>query len=129
MLNDTIKYEEISIKPSLLGLRVEINDFKYSSAADFSGEEIDLEINFLNSIIGNKIYVSNFSLVDAEVSLIKDAKNNQTSQTEVFIEKLLITNLKIGDTVFKELNLYNFLTQKDSFGFNFQRLNIKLPGV
>ena len=129
LLNDTIKYEEISIKPSLLGLRVEINDFKYSSAADFSGEEIDLEINFLNSIIGNKIYVSNFSLVDAEVSLIKDAKNNQTSQTEVFIEKLLITNLKIGDTVFKELNLYNFLTQKDSFGFNFQRLNINLPGV
>ena len=29
LLNDTIKYEEISIKPSLLGLRVEINDFKY----------------------------------------------------------------------------------------------------
>ena len=34
------------IKPSLLGLKVEINDFQYSSAADFLGEEIDLEINF-----------------------------------------------------------------------------------
>ncbi len=126
--NDTIKYKEISIEPNLLGLKVRINDFQYASTADFSGKEINLEINFLNSIIGNKIYVSNFSLIDAEVTLIDDVRKERTSQTDIFIEDLLITNLKVGNTVFKELNLYDFLAQKDSFGFNFQKLNIDLPG-
>jgi len=126
--NDTIKYKEISIEPNLLGLKVRINDFQYASVADFSGQEINLEINFLNSIIGNKIYVSNFSLFDAEVTLIDDIKKERTSQTDIFIEDLLITNLKVGNTVFKELNLFDFLAQKDSFGFNFQKLNIDLPG-
>lgn len=126
--NDTIKYNEISIEPNLLGLKVRINDFQYASTADFSGKEINLEINFLNSIIGNKIYVSNFSLFDAEVTLIDDVRKERTSQTDIFIEDLLITNLKVGNTVFKELNLYDFLAQKDSFGFNFQKLNIDLPG-
>ena len=128
LFEDSIQYEKISIEASLLGIQVDIRNFQYTGAATFSGEEINLEINFLNSIIGNKIYVSSFSLFNAEVRLNEQRDNNQTDQPEVFINELLIIDLKVGDTIFKEINLSSFLTNEDAFGFNFQNLNIDLPG-
>ena len=128
LFEESIQYETISIEASLLGIQVDIINFQYTGAATFSGEEINLEINFLNSIIGNKIYVSNFSLFNAEVTLNEQRDNIQTDQPEVFINELLIIDLKVGDTIFKEINLSNFLTNEDAFGFNFQNLNIDLPG-
>ena len=128
LFEDSIQYEKISIEAGLLGIHVDIRNFQYTGAATFSGEEINLEINFLNSIIGNKIYVSNFSLFNAEVTLNEQRDSNQTDQPEVFINRLLIIDLKVGDTIFKEINLSSFLTNEDAFGFNFQNLNIDLPG-
>ena len=128
LFEDNIQFEEISIEPSLLGMQVNIKNFQYIGAADFSGEEINLEINFLNSIIGNKIFVSDFSLSNAEVTLNEQRDTNQTDQPEVFIDQLSIIDLKVGNTIFKELNLISFLTNKDAFGFNFENLNIDLPG-
>ena len=87
-----------------------------------------MEINFLNSVIGNKIFVSDFSLNNAEVTLNEQRDTNQTDQPEVFIDQLSIIDLKVGNTIFKELNLISFLTNKDAFGFNFENLNIDLPG-
>ena len=101
LFEESIQYEKISIEPSLLGIQVDIRNFQYTGAAAFSGEEINLEINFLNSIIGNNIYVSNFSLFNAEVKLNEQRDNNQTDQPEVFINELLIIDLKVGDTIFK----------------------------
>ena len=92
----------------MLGIQVDIRNFQYTGAATFSGEEINLEINFLNSMIGNNIYVSSFSLFNAEVTLNEQRDNNQTDQPEVFINELLIIDLKVGDTIFKEINLFNF---------------------
>ena len=128
LFEDNIKYQDISIEPSLLGMQVDIRNFQYTGAADFSGEEIKLKINFLNSIVGKKIYVSMFSLKNAEVKLNEAEQSDQIDQTEVFIDQLSINNLKVGNTVFQELSLSNFLTFKDSFGFNFQNLNLELPG-
>ena len=128
LFEDNIQFEEISIEPSLLGMQVDIKNFQYIGAADFSGEEINLEINFLNSIIGNKIFVSDFSLSNAEVTLNEQRDTNQTDQPEVFIDQLSIIDLKVGNTTFKEINLISFLTNKDAFGFNFENLNIDLPG-
>tara|TARA_X000000950_G_scaffold289315_1_gene411902 strand:- start:12571 stop:14589 length:2019 start_codon:yes stop_codon:yes gene_type:complete len=128
LFEDNIQYEKISIEPSLLGIQVDIRSFQYKGAAAFSGEKINLEINFLNSIIGNKIYVSNLSLFNSEVTLNEQRDINQNDQPEVFISELSITDLKVGDTIFKEINLFSFLTNEDAFGFNFQNLNIDLPG-
>ena len=36
-------------------MQVDIKNFQYTGAADFSGEEIKLKINFLNSVVGKKI--------------------------------------------------------------------------
>ncbi len=41
LFEDNIKYQEISIEPSLLGMQVDIGNFQYTGAADFSGEEIN----------------------------------------------------------------------------------------
>ena len=109
MFEDNIKYQEISIEPSLLGMQVNIKKFQYIGVADFSGEEINLEINFLNSVIGNKIFVSDFSLNNAEVNLNEQRDTNQTDQPEVFIDQLSIIDLKVGNTIFKELNLSNVI--------------------
>ena len=128
LFEDNLKYQDISIEPSLLGMQVDIENFQYTGAADFSGEEIKLKINFLNSIVGKKIHVSMFSLKNAEVKLNEAEQSDQIDQTEVFIDQLSINNLKVGNTVFQELSLFNFLTFKDSFGFNFQNLNLELPG-
>ena len=128
LFEDNIQFEEISIEPSLLGMQVDIKNFQYIGAADFSGEEINLEINFLNSVIGNKIFVSDFSLNNAEVTLNEQRDTNQTDQPEIFIDQLSIIDLKVGNTIFKEINLISFLTNKDAFGFNFENLNIDLPG-
>ena len=128
LFEDNIKYQDISIEPSLLGMQVDIGNFQYTGAADFSGEEIKLKINFLNSVVGKKIYVSMFSLKNAEVKLNEAEQSDQIDQTEVFIDQLSINNLKVGNTVFQELSLSNFLTFRDSFGFNFQNLNLELPG-
>ena len=128
LFKDNFKYREISIEPNLLGMQVDIENFQYTGAADFSGEEIKLQIDFLNSIVGNKIYVSEFSLKNAEVKLSENEQSKQIDQTEVFINVLSIINLKVGNTVFQELRLSNFLTYKDAFGFNFENLNLDLQG-
>ena len=128
LFEDNIKYQKISIEPSLLGIKVDISNFHYKGAADFSGEDIGLQINFLNSVVGKKIYVTNFSLTNAEVKLNEAKQSDSNNQPEVFIDELSIKNLKVGKTVFKELNLSNFLTYRDEFGFNFQNLNLDLPG-
>ena len=128
LFKDNFKYREISIEPNLLGMQVDIENFQYIGAADFSGEEIKLQIDFLNSIVGNKIYVSEFSLKNAEVKLSENEQSKQIDQTEVFINVLSIINLKVGNTVFQELRLSNFLTYKDAFGFNFENLNLDLQG-
>ena len=128
LFEDNLIYEEIYIEPSLLGMEVDIKNFKYIGAADFSGEEINLKINFLNSLVADMIYVSNFSLINAEVTLNERRNNNLRKQPRVFINQLSISNLKLGDTVFREINLLNFLTNENAFGFNFKNLNIDLPG-
>ena len=120
LFEDSLIYEEIYIEPSLLGLEVDIKNFKYIGAADFSGEEINLKINFLNSLVADMIYVSNFSLINAEVTLNERRNNNLRKQPRVFINQLSISNLKLGDTVFREINLLNFLTNENAFGFNFK---------
>ena len=110
LFEDNLQFQEIFIQPSLLGMKVDIGNFQYMGAAEFSGEEINLQINFLNSVVGNKIHVSKFSLTNAEVKLSEANKSEQINQLEIFIDELSIINLKVGGTVFQELKLSNFLT-------------------
>ena len=50
LFGENVSFEDISIEPSLLGMKLDIKGFSFLGAANFSGDRINLEINFLNSL-------------------------------------------------------------------------------
>ena len=128
LFGENISYEEISIEPSLLGMKVEIYGFSFLGAANFSGEQINLEINFLNSLIGNMIYIPNLELYNSEVELNEDSSGEQAEQPDIYISELSINDFKAGNTEFNKLELKDFLSKSEEIGFAFTDLSIDLPG-
>ena len=128
LFGENISYEGISIEPSLLGMKVEIDGFSFSGAANFSGDRINLEINFLNSLIGQMIYIPNLELSNSEVELNEDSSGEQAAQPDIYISELSITDFKAGNTEFNKLELKDFLSKSDEIGFAFTDLSIDLPG-
>ena len=109
LFGENIKFEDISIEPSLLGMRVDIEGFSFLGAANFSGDRINLEINFLNSLIGKVIYIPSLELYNSEVKLNDESSTDEAIQPDIYINELSITNLKAGNIEFKRLQLNNFL--------------------
>ena len=128
LFGENIKFEDISIEPSLLGMRVDIQGFSFLGAANFSGDRINLEINFLNSLIGKVIYIPSLELYNSEVKLNDESSTDEAIQPDIYINELSITNLKAGNIEFKRLELNNFLSQAAEIGFAFNDLSIDLPG-
>ena len=128
LFGENIKFEDISIEPSLLGMRVDIEGFSFLGAANFSGDRINLEINFLNSLIGKVIYIPSLELYNSEVKLNDEKSTDEAIQPDIYINELSITNLKAGNIEFKRLELNNFLSQAAEIGFAFNDLSIDLPG-
>ena len=128
LFGENISYEEISIEPSLLGMKVEIDGFSFSGAANFSGDRINLEINFLNSLIGKMIYIPNLELYNSQVELNEDLSGEQAEQPDIYISELSINDFKAGNTEFNKLELKDFLSKSEEIGFAFTDLSIDLPG-
>ena len=127
-LDDSLTYKFAEVKPSLLGVNVRLQNFSYSSAVFYQGEEIELELNLLNSVISQRLHVEMLSFKNGEIKLNENYKNNQESSSDIFIKDLQIQNLKLGKASFDNINLENFLSESNKFGFNFSDLNIQLPG-
>ena len=127
-LDDSLKYQSAKVEPSLLGVSVKLENFSYSSAVLFEGEEIVLELNLLNSIISQRIHLEMLAFKNGEVTSNKNFKSNQENSSDIFVKDLKIKNLKLGNTSIENINLDNFLSQSGKFGFNFSDLNIQLPG-
>lgn len=127
-LDDSLKYQSAKVEPSLLGVSVKLENFSYSSAALFEGEEIELELNLLNSVISQRIHLEMLAFKNGEVTSNKNFKSNQENSSDIFVKDLKIKNLKLGNTSIENINLDNFLSQSGKFGFNFSDLNIQLPG-
>lgn len=128
LFGESFDFKDISIEPSLLGMRVEIDDFSFRGAANFSGENIILEINFLNSLIGNMIYIPELQLTNSEVKLNEASSDESSNQPNVYIRELSLTRFKAGITEFRNLELNDFLLVEDEIGFAFNNLSIELPG-
>ena len=127
-LDDSLKYQSAKVEPRLLGVSVKLENFSYSSAALFEGEEIELELNLLNSVISQRIHLEMLAFKNGEVTSNKNFKSNQENSSDIFVKDLKIKNLKLGNTSIENINLDNFLSQSGKFGFNFSDLNIQLPG-
>ena len=128
LFGDNIDFKKISVRPSLLGMEVEIDEFSFTGAANFSGDQIMLEINFLNSVIGEMIYIPKLQLLNTKVSLNESENNESESQPNIFIKELSVNGLRAGDTDFKKLELNDFLLEDKKIGFAFNELKIDLPG-
>ena len=126
--DDSLTYQSAKVEPSLLGVNVKLENFSYSSAVLFEGEEIELELNLLNSIISQRLHLEMLAFKNGEVTSNENFESNQENSSDIFIKDLLIRNLKLGNTSFENINLDNFLSQSEKFGFNFSDLNIQLPG-
>ena len=126
--DDSLKYQSAKVEPSLLGVSVKLENFRYSSAVLFEGEEIELELNLLNSVISQRLHLEMLAFKNGEVTSNENFESNQENSSDIFIKDLLIRNLKLGNTSFENINLDNFLSQSGKFGFNFSDLNIQLPG-
>ena len=126
--DDSLTYQSAKVEPSLLGVSVKLENFSYSSALLFEGEEIELELNLLNSVISQRLHLEMLAFKNGEVTSNENFESNQENSSDIFIKDLLIRNLKLGNTSFENINLDNFLSQSGKFGFNFSDLNIQLPG-
>ncbi|MBL6683328.1 MAG: hypothetical protein ISP93_00770 [SAR86 cluster bacterium] len=126
--DDSLTYQSAKVEPSLLGVSVKLENFSYSSAVLFEGEEIELELNLLNSVISQRLHLEMLAFKNGEVTSNENFESNQENSSDIFIKELLIRNLKLGNTSFENINLDNFLSQSGKFGFNFSDLNIQLPG-
>jgi len=126
--DDSLTYQSAKVEPSLLGVSVKLENFSYSSALLFEGEEIELELNLLNSVISQRLHLEMLAFKNGEVTSNENFESNQENSSDIFIKDLLIRNLKLGNTGFENINLDNFLSQSGKFGFNFSDLNIQLPG-
>lgn len=127
-LHDSLTYQSAKVEPSLLGVSVKLENFSYSSAVLFEGEEIELELNLLNSVISQRLHLEMLAFKNGEITSNENFESNQGNSSDIFIKDLLIRNLKLGNTSFENINLDNFLSQSGKFGFNFSDLNIQLPG-
>ena len=127
-LDESLTYQSAIVEPSLLGVNVKLENFSYSSAILFKGEEIELELNLLNSIISQRLHLEMLAFKNGEVASNENFESNQENSSDIFIKDLQISNLKLGNTSFENINLDNFLSQSGKFGFNFSDLNIQLPG-
>ena len=126
--DDSLTYQSAKVEPSLLGVSVKLENFSYSSAVLFEGEEIELELNLLNSVISQRLHLEMLAFENGEVTSNENFESNQENSSDIFIKDLQIRNLKLGNTSFENINLDNFLSQSGKFGFNFSDLNIQLPG-
>ena len=126
--DDSLTYQSAKVEPSLLGVSVKLENFSYSSAVLFEGEEIELELNLLNSVISQRLHLEMLAFENGKVTSNENFESNQENSSDIFIKDLLIRNLKLGNTSFENINLDNFLSQSGKFGFNFSDLNIQLPG-
>ena len=125
--DDSLTYQSAKVEPSLLGVSVKLENFSYSSALLFEGEEIELELNLLNSVISQRLHLEMLAFKNGEVTSNENFESYQENSSDIFIKDLLIRNLKLGNTSFENIDLDNFLSQSGKFGFNFSDLNIQLP--
>ena len=128
LFGESLEYLEAKVEPSLIGVKVSLKNFKYNSLVFFEGDELDFELNLLNSLISQKIYLERLNFKDGKIAVNKNIFQNQREPLGIFVKNLQISNLDIGNTSFENINLNNFLSENGKYGFNFSNLDIQLPG-
>tara|TARA_Y100001935_G_scaffold191777_1_gene159975 strand:+ start:487 stop:2520 length:2034 start_codon:yes stop_codon:yes gene_type:complete len=127
IFQENLNFEEIQVQPSLIGIKIDMKNISFNGAAEFYGDELSLEINFINSIISKKIYIPFLNVKNSEVRLFDKKSSLDEVQPNIFIDSVDITDLKIGNATLKKIKLQKFFSEEKKFAFSFKDLDLTLP--
>ena len=125
-MGESISYDSLSVKPSLLGIKIEGENFSFKEKdVDFKVERINLDLDFLKTLIKNKFYLNNSAIYNGSVDFI-GASGNVTN-LNFQVENANFKNFKFETLEFKSLMLNNVVSGYEGVGFEFSKLDLKLP--
>lgn len=126
IMGENVSYENLSVKPRLLGINIEGKNFSYKQEdVIFSVESISLDLDFLKTILKNKFYLNESSILNGGINFLGRSRN--ISNLNFQVENADFTNFKFEQLDFKNLTLNNVVSGKDGVGFEFSKLDLKLP--
>ena len=92
---------------------------------DFKVERINLDLDFLKTLIKKKFYLNNSAIYNGSVDFI-GASGNVTN-LNFQVENANFKNFKFETLEFKSLMLDNVVSGYEGVGFEFSKLDLKLP--
>ena len=126
-MGESISYDSLSVKPRLLGIEIEGQNFSYQEKdIAFKVERINLDLDFLKTLLKNKFYLNESEIYNGSVDFIGTSGN--VTNLNFQIESANFKNFKFETLEFKNLELNNVISGYDGVGFDFSRLDLKLPG-
>ena len=126
-MGESISYDSLSVKPRLLGIEIEGQNFSYQEKdIAFKVERINLDLDFLKTLLKNKFYLNESEIYNGNVDFIGTSGN--VTNLNFQIESANFKNFKFETLEFKNLELNNVVSGYDGVGFDFSTLDLKLPG-
>ena len=126
-LGESISYDSLSVKPRLLGIEIEGQNLSYQEKdVAFKVERINLDLDFLKTLLKNKFYLNESVIYNGSVDFIGTSGNITNLNFQV--ESANFKNFKFETLEFKNLKLNNVVSGYSGVGFEFSRLDLKLPG-
>ena len=126
-MGESISYDSLSVKPRLLGIEIEGQNFSYQEKnVAFKVERINLDLDFLKTLLKNKFYLNESAIYNGSVEFIGTSRNITNLNFQV--ESANFKNFKFETLEFKNLMLNNVVSGYNGVGFEFSRLDLKLPG-
>ena len=126
-VGERISYDSLSVKPRLLGIEIEGQNFGYQEKdIAFKVERINLDLDFLKTLLKNKFYLNESEIYNGSLDFIGTSEN--VTNLNFQVESANFKNFKFETLEFKNLVLNNVISGYDGVGFDFSRLDLKLPG-
>ncbi len=126
-MGESISYDSLSVKPRLLGIEIEGQNFSYQEKdIAFKVERINLDLDFLKTLLKNKFYLNESEIYNGSLDFIGTSEN--VTNLNFQVESANFKNFKFETLEFKNLVLNNVISGYDGVGFEFSRLDLKLPG-
>ena len=125
-MGDSISYDSLSVKPRLLGIEVESQNLSYKEKdVNFNVERISFDLDFLKTLLKNKFYLNESVISNGSIDLVETSGN--VANLNFQVENANFKNFKFETLEFKNLMLNNVISGNDGVGFEFSKLDLKLP--
>ena len=101
---EKIAYDSLSVKPRLLGIEIEGQNFSYQEKdVAFKVERINLDLDFLKTLLKNKFYLNESEIYNGSIDFIGTSGN--VTNLNFQVENANFKNFKF-ETYFSRSNYY-----------------------